>query len=477
MKYLLSRLLLGAAGLSLVTPMLASEKYLINNNQHLDWSQLLGSNDTTSSCPRWDCIVCNSCCHKMSKIEASNISTIYTDFNVDGIGSTAQMIVFATSFARQLGVKWGGMFRKNCAFFSEVIHGVHRDFPLEFLFGDAYKVAHDAKGPFKNQNQQIQMIELNQLTQMDMNQYPGMFTDQKGYTTPEAMMVSFLKLKNDLKQQPGKYLLPKKLESPRELYSDFFNKEYLKELRNGAKCGVNTVLQKTCYFQYIYDYHDIKKIDNKEEEEDTSDENQVKNENKMMKQQNEIIKTKRKTINIAGHFRRGDTVATGSNNKNWFLRYTDEDYYLNIFDAINLAVIKHWDGLVKVDMHHFTSCTWDCNMTHSLIEKFKNHSVTLHVDDEKEDDATYDILVAWAHFIKADIFITSRSSFSHSVAIFNPNCVVYQPMWHGELEGWIVINETIVNRRPHEDHSCRGLCPNELANFFMNSLSTCIVDW
>jgi hypothetical protein len=54
--------------------------------------------------------------------------------------------------------------------------------------------------------------------------------------------------------------------------------------------------------------------------------------------------------------------------------------------------------------------------------------------------ATSDAMTAWAHFIKADILITSKSTFSMVPAFFNRQCVIYQPHWNAPLPHWVSVH-------------------------------------
>jgi len=110
------------------------------------------------------------------------------------------------------------------------------------------------------------------------------------------------------------------------------------------------------------------------------------------------------------------------------------------------------------------------------VDEYKKRNITLHVDNEREDDATRDVLVAWAHFIRADIFIMGLSSFSHVPAILNPNCVVYQPMWHGFKDDWIVIDNTVQPRLwdANKQGEKRGMSDEQLTRFFSERLPRCL---
>lgn len=42
----------------------------------------------------------------------------------------------------------------------------------------------------------------------------------------------------------------------------------------------------------------------------------------------------------------------------------------------------------------------------------------------------------------------AKSAFSSAAALFNPNCVVYEPFWFGKLGKWAVLNASLPQMLP-----------------------------
>ena len=144
------------------------------------------------------------------------------------------------------------------------------------------------------------------------------------------------------------------------------------------------------------------------------------------------------------HLRRGDLA---SEHIKWHVktaRLTSDEWYLNVLAALAqaLAVVA---PDAQVEFHALTSCTGAyCDVARTTtMHKFGAHNVHLHVDDEgaADESATQDVVRSWAHLIKADILLLSKSSFSYVPALFNQGCVLYEPFWHPSFPSWVTLGE------------------------------------
>jgi hypothetical protein len=87
-----------------------------------------------------------------------------------------------------------------------------------------------------------------------------------------------------------------------------------------------------------------------------------------------------------------------------------------------------------------TSCIDEaqCQYARNIVTRvYGQQGIKLHVDAEDSASATLDTLVAWSHFVHADVFVMSPSSFSQVPALLNPRCVVFASRWrqrHGRYE-------------------------------------------
>ena len=75
-----------------------------------------------------------------------------------------------------------------------------------------------------------------------------------------------------------------------------------------------------------------------------------------------------------------------------------------------------------------------------MKNNYEKNGITLRVSVEESKTATLDAIEAYYHFIKADVFIMARSSFSNVAAFYNPNCVIYTRSFYKPLRKWIEIN-------------------------------------
>jgi len=127
-------------------------------------------------------------------------------------------------------------------------------------------------------------------------------------------------------------------------------------------------------------------------------------------------------LKVALHVRRGDVKKSKKE------RYNDDGYFLSITKKIR----THFPN---ADVHMFSStgCKWHrvLNPTTGAIGRrceqlydeesfsaFKNRGIKVHLDG--------DLLVDWAHFVRADVLVLSKSAFSNVPALLNRRCVVWQ---------------------------------------------------
>lgn len=144
-------------------------------------------------------------------------------------------------------------------------------------------------------------------------------------------------------------------------------------------------------------------------------------------QSNEGLRYTLDTINIALHIRRGDIVQDGSAEKVQLKnRWLDNSYYLNIVDTIMQVVDKKNTKIYifsqgnKEDFHEF--------------QKYG------HVELCNEMSA----IDSFLHMVKADILITSKSSFSYKPALLSYGIKICPSnFWHSypELEDWILADD------------------------------------
>jgi hypothetical protein len=196
--------------------------------------------------------------------------------------------------------------------------------------------------------------------------------------------------------------------SPEYSHDILFPDKFLSELHRGAKCNVAHALAKKSY--YI-----------------------------------NYGSTDKRIIRVCAHVRHGDLEDKHLKPTMTMPRITWDIAWFILFDSISHAVKRILPEAV-LDMHAFTSCSGTFNDSYcaeyaaSLGARYRAHNVSLHMDLESNvANATSDALVAWAHFISADVLVTSKSSFSMTPAFFNRRCVVYQAHWSAPLPHWISV--------------------------------------
>ena len=144
-----------------------------------------------------------------------------------------------------------------------------------------------------------------------------------------------------------------------------------------------------------------------------------------------------KRLTVAAHIRRGDVDAHET------YRYVPDELFLSVLTAIRKMY-------PYADIHAFTSTlmTPTLQQKHNdelltLQNKFKAHNFTLHVTDESSANNAEQSMNTVAHFITADVFVMSKSSFSSVPAYYNPNCVIHVPFWWSSLSHYINLPKNV----------------------------------
>jgi len=189
-------------------------------------------------------------------------------------------------------------------------------------------------------------------------------------------------------------------------YPLFFNEKFLASIRRGSDCGVAFEMTTSNLFK------------------PSSNESRV--------------------IHVAAHLRRGDVETNKVKGRK---RITEDNAYIELFTGIRSAIARISPG-VMVDMHAFTSCSRAldevaCDKHSEYVQSlYRVHGISVHMDYENSATATKDAIRTWAHFISADVLIVAKSSFSFTPAMFNANCVIYEPHWSKPLSSWVTMNMT-----------------------------------
>lgn len=130
-------------------------------------------------------------------------------------------------------------------------------------------------------------------------------------------------------------------------------------------------------------------------------------------------------FNIAVHVRRGDIVAGQTNhNPNLAMRWQNNEYFENVLSEalFNVKTDK------PVVIYLFSQGKQE---DFAGFNKFKNVQYCLDVDAQS----------SFLHMVKADLLITSKSSFSYKPALFNNGIKICpKDFWHGypEEKDWIL---------------------------------------
>lgn len=142
-----------------------------------------------------------------------------------------------------------------------------------------------------------------------------------------------------------------------------------------------------------------------------------------------------KKKNVVVHTRRGDIVQSeGKDNPNLTMRFQGLDYFQNVLDQI----------LAGLDDYELFIISQGKKEDFSVFDQYRNVHYILNEDDR----------LSFYYMIKADILITSKSSFSYKPALLNENGIKICPkdFWHGypEDEKWLLADNEghILNKLP-----------------------------
>jgi hypothetical protein len=132
-----------------------------------------------------------------------------------------------------------------------------------------------------------------------------------------------------------------------------------------------------------------------------------------------------KKLRVVAHIRRGDVHADAES------RWTPDVYFVGVLKAIR-------DLYPHAELHVFSSKI-DPLHNDTVWKPYWDSGIHVHVTDEYLPTNTEQTITALAHLMSADVFMMSKSSFSALPALYNPNCVLYTPFYHGHMKKWIVL--------------------------------------
>ena len=150
------------------------------------------------------------------------------------------------------------------------------------------------------------------------------------------------------------------------------------------------------------------------------------------------------------HLRRADLERSDT-------RATPDDYYYGLAEEIKKLLPAE-----DLDFHVWSSPknipAFDYHFWKSEdFDGYRQRGMTVHLDEKIDDND--DMLKAWVHMSRADIFIMSQSSFSMVPAYMNTNCVIF-PVQHrlasrelGQREGSTA--EQLPNRAGQVRRACQ----------------------
>ena len=134
-----------------------------------------------------------------------------------------------------------------------------------------------------------------------------------------------------------------------------------------------------------------------------------------------------KKLRVVAHVRRGDVRAILGD------RWTPDAFFLGVLKEIR-------DIYPHAELHVFSSKSAPSE-DDSVWKEYWDSGIHVHVTEESKMTSTEQTITAMAHFMTADVFLMSKSSFSSVPALYNPNCVLFTPFYHGHLKNWIVLPE------------------------------------
>ena len=139
---------------------------------------------------------------------------------------------------------------------------------------------------------------------------------------------------------------------------------------------------------------------------------------------NSVYKGKKwEALRVVAHVRRGDIISHAD-------RYIPDNYFIGVLKAIR-------DIYPLAELHVFSHNDKLTNDNSAVWNQYLENGIGVHIANENHQSNTADTITAIAHFMTADVFMMSKSSFSSVPAYYNPNCVLYTPFWHDPLSHWI----------------------------------------
>lgn len=132
-----------------------------------------------------------------------------------------------------------------------------------------------------------------------------------------------------------------------------------------------------------------------------------------------------KKLRVVAHVRRGDVRVDAQS------RWTPDEFFIGVLKEIRY-MYPH------AELHVFSSKS-DPLGDDMVWKEYWDSGIHVHVTNEHLANNTEQTLTALAHFMSADVFMMSKSTFSSVPAFYNPNCVLYTPFYHGHLKNWIVL--------------------------------------
>lgn len=124
-----------------------------------------------------------------------------------------------------------------------------------------------------------------------------------------------------------------------------------------------------------------------------------------------LLKINRPVTHIAVHIRRGDSKDTQR-------RFVQHSYFVNVLNLL----IKHLETRDRLYTIHIYSEGDISEFPEFTGETFKGKRLFLHLNDDHFDTLH--------HFVCADVFVMSKSTFSYLGALYNrTGMIIYKPFW------------------------------------------------
>ncbi|CAK9080372.1 unnamed protein product [Durusdinium trenchii] len=133
-------------------------------------------------------------------------------------------------------------------------------------------------------------------------------------------------------------------------------------------------------------------------------------------------------VSVVIHLRRSDLERsdTRATPDAYYYRLAKEIGHIVSFETLDFHVWSSTKNIPAYDYHYWTSKDYD---------GYRERGMTVHLDEQIDNND--DMIKAWTHMARADIFIMSQSSFSMVPAYLNTNCVIYPSNIDAPLENWV----------------------------------------